>query len=153
MHRALSASIGAIVVISACETQPLPTSGRGVGGVSGAEEISALWDTTVQSSPEVEAGYQFTVSFKTVVGLCLVPDYVAEQGGGASIALTPFDRNAATDSTACPQYLTSTVRSTQVVFTAIGLDTITVHGSSGFGASSEPIVIQRIVRVIPPPNP
>src|SRR5690242_21642151 len=78
MRKALSASIGAMVFVAACGTKPLPTSGGGLGGINGRDQISALWDTSgtaLTSSGEVESGYQFTVSFKTVAGGCLSPDY------------------------------------------------------------------------------
>ncbi|HEY6785630.1 MAG TPA: hypothetical protein VI159_11800 [Gemmatimonadales bacterium] len=154
MRKALSASIGAMVFVAACGTKPLPTSGGGLGGINGRDQISALWDTSgtaLTSSGEVESGYQFTVSFKTVAGGCLSPDYVAVQGAGSSVTVTPFDLNSGGPGLMCPMSLTSAERNTQVVLTAPGLDTVRLRGMVGFGESARLVTVQKIIKVLPAP--
>jgi hypothetical protein len=147
----LSTGIGVIVFVAACGTKPLPTSGGGgLGGVSGKDQISALWDTSdtaIVSSGEAESGYQFTVSFKTVAGGCDWPDYVAVQGGGSSVTVTPFDFNSGGPGLMCPASLTSAERSTQVVLTMVGLDTVNLRGIVGAGGSARLVTVQKIVKV------
>ena len=154
MGKALSAGIVAIVFAAACGTKPLPTSGGGglFGGVNGRDQISALWDTSdtaIVSSGEVESGYQFTVSFKTVAGGCDWPDYVAVQGGGSSVTVTPFDQNSGGPGLMCPMSLTSAVRSAQVVLTTLGLDTVNVRGMVGYGESGRLVTVKKVIKVIP----
>lgn len=145
MRRALSLGVGAVVLMVACEAKPPLSPGSGLGQVNARDQISALWDTSdtaIVSSPEVQSGYQFTVSFKTVQGACLAPDYIGVQGSGASVTVTPFDLNTYRPGTMCPMSLTSAVRNTQVVLTTIGLDTIRVVGRGG-------ITLTKIIKVIP----
>ena len=155
MRKALSAGIGVLVFVAACGTKPLPTSGGGgLGDVNGRDQISALWDTSdtaIVSSGEVESGYQFSVSFKTVAGGCDSPDYVAVQGGGSSVTVTPFDLNSGGPGRMCPMSLTSAERNTQVVLTTVGLDTVKLRGIVGFGDSARLVTVQKVIKVIPAP--
>lgn len=153
MRRALSAGIGAIVFVVACETKPLPTAGGGgLGGVNGRDQISSLADTSdtaIVSSGEVESGYQFTVSFKTVAHDCVWPDYVAVQGGDAAVTVTPYDANTSGPGIMCPSLVTTVPRSTQVVLTKVGLDTINLRGYGGPGPSAQTITVRKVIKVIP----
>jgi hypothetical protein len=74
---------------------------------------------------------------------------VAVQGGGASVTVTPFDLNSGGPGLMCPMSLTSAVRSTQVVLTTLGLDTVKVLGMVGYGESARLVTVQKVIKVMP----
>ena len=153
MRKLLSAGIGATMLLGACGSGALPTEGGGRGGLggdpSGRVHISTLAQyggpPTVSAPDRVVAGVPFAVSFSTLAMGCDEPENVAEEDDGASITLTPYNRNTMEPGTFCPMYVTFVTRTDSIVFTTLGSGTVNVRGyiDGSLGTIKKAVVVVR----------
>lgn len=136
------------VAIVGCRGPALAPFGPPGGGISSDQSrvISTLDTPFVLAPYVVNAGHSFDVTLWATVGGCdddAGTDVVADS---ASATLTPYNLVTRDSLIMCPDSRTTASRVARVMFSRVGVDTITVRGY--LGGPSAPPGLGSIVRTV-----
>ena len=143
------------IAIVGCQGAPLAPHGPPVGGVSNDPNrvISVLDTPFVQAPSVVNAGLSFDVTIWATIGGCYDDDGTDVVADSASATLTPYNLDTRADSgVMCPMWVRTATRVARVMFTHVGIDTITVRGYVG-GPSAPPGLDSIVRTVVVEPQP
>ena len=137
------------VAIVGCRGPALAPFGPPIGGESNdPNRVISVLDTPFVLVPYVvNAGHPFDVTIWATIGGCYDDDGTDVVGDSASATLTPYNLDTRRVSgVMCPMWLRTATRVSRVMFTRVGIDTITVRGY--VGGPSAPPGLDSIVRTV-----